>query len=70
MLLLVALVAGWTAGTWTATGTLALAVATFLVVLVAVFAEPLRRRHARTKVAATLSAQPPDLHQIEMTFPD
>lgn len=54
---------GASLGTWTAV----LAFATFLVAIVAVFAEPLRRWHNRTKVDVTLNALPPDLHQIEMT---
>src|SRR5438034_2621471 len=55
--------------TGTAIGTLALAVATVLLAVVAVFAEPLRRRFSHTRLVATIRVAPPDTHQIEVRTP-
>jgi hypothetical protein len=53
---------GWTPETWTAIGTLALAVVTFLLVLT----EPLRRWRECARLRLEIRKQPPDTHFIEM----
>jgi hypothetical protein len=54
---------------WVALGTLALAGATVLLGIVAVFQEPLRRHFARAKLSMEIRLAPPDSVQIQGTDP-
>lgn len=60
---------GWSSETWIALGTLALAGATFLVIVVALFEEPLRRYFTRAKLSMFIGKESPDTHQIALTHP-
>jgi hypothetical protein len=51
---------GWSPETWTAIGTLALAGATLLVIVVALFEEPLRRYFSRAKLSMAIGKESPD----------
>jgi hypothetical protein len=58
----------WAPETWTAIGTLALALATVALALVTVFAvfaaEPLRQRFGRASLEMSINPTPPDVHMI------
>jgi hypothetical protein len=57
---------GWSPQTWTAIGTLALALATVLALL----SGPFARRRAQARLGMSIPVTQPDMHRIAMTYVD